>query len=53
MDTKQTDEMMFLSALALSLADRAYVLESGDMTLSGPAAELLGNPQVQAAYLGA
>ena len=38
---------------ALEMADRAYVLESGDMTLSGPAAELLGNPQVQAAYLGA
>ncbi|HYR25510.1 MAG TPA: ABC transporter ATP-binding protein [Aquabacterium sp.] len=37
---------------ALELADRAYVLESGECTLQGPARELLGNPQVQAAYLG-
>jgi branched-chain amino acid transport system ATP-binding protein len=38
---------------ALEMADRAYVLESGEVALSGPARELLGNPQVQAAYLGA
>jgi len=38
---------------ALEMADRAYVMESGEMTLSGAARELLGNPQVQAAYLGA
>ncbi len=38
---------------ALELADRAYVLDSGEMVLSGPAAELLRDPQVQAAYLGA
>jgi len=38
---------------ALEMADRAYVLESGVMALEGPARELLGNPQVQAAYLGA
>ena len=38
---------------ALEMADRAYVMESGEMTLSGPGRELLGNPQVQAAYLGA
>ncbi|RTL32151.1 MAG: ABC transporter ATP-binding protein [Burkholderiales bacterium] len=37
---------------ALEMADRAYVLESGEVALSGPARELLGNPQVQAAYLG-
>ncbi len=37
---------------ALELADRAYVLDSGECVLSGPARELLGNPQVQAAYLG-
>ena len=36
---------------ALELADRAYVLDSGECVLSGPARELLGNPQVQAAYL--
>lgn len=38
---------------ALELADRAYVLDSGECVLSGPAPDLLGNPQVQAAYLGA
>jgi branched-chain amino acid transport system ATP-binding protein len=38
---------------ALEMADRAYVLESGQLVLSGPAQALLGNPQVQAAYLGA
>ncbi len=37
---------------ALEMADRAYVLDSGEVALSGPASELLGNPQVQAAYLG-
>ena len=38
---------------ALEMADRAYVLDSGEVALSGAASELLGNPQVQAAYLGA
>ncbi len=37
---------------ALEMADRAYVLESGEMALSGPASDLLGDPRVQAAYLG-
>jgi len=37
---------------ALEMADRAYVLDSGELVLAGPARELLGNPQVQAAYLG-
>jgi len=37
---------------ALAMADRGYVLESGELALTGPASELLGNPQVQAAYLG-
>ncbi len=37
---------------ALEMADRAYVLDSGEVALSWPASELLGNPQVQAAYLG-
>ncbi|NBD20294.1 ATP-binding cassette domain-containing protein [Aquabacterium fontiphilum] len=37
---------------ALEMADRGYVLESGELVLTGPASELLGNPQVQAAYLG-
>lgn len=38
---------------ALQLADRAYVLEHGEMTLSGTGQELLHDPRVQAAYLGA
>jgi branched-chain amino acid transport system ATP-binding protein len=37
---------------ALKLAQRAYVLENGRIALHGTAAELLGDPRVQAAYLG-
>ena len=37
---------------ALALAHRAYVLVTGHVTLSGPAAELARNPEVRAAYLG-
>jgi branched-chain amino acid transport system ATP-binding protein len=37
---------------ALAVADRAYVLETGRVTLQGSGRELLNNPQVQAAYLG-
>ncbi len=38
--------------LALSVADRGYVLETGEMALSGPAKDLLHDPSVKAAYLG-
>ncbi|AXI04197.1 ABC transporter ATP-binding protein [Aquirhabdus parva] len=38
---------------ALQLADRAYVLEHGEMTLSGTGQDLLHDARVQAAYLGA
>ena len=38
--------------LALSLADRGYVLENGHVVLSGRAADLLHNPHVKKAYLG-
>jgi branched-chain amino acid transport system ATP-binding protein len=38
---------------ALELSDRSYVLEQGRVTLSGTGAELLNNPQVRSAYLGA
>ena len=37
---------------ALALARRAYVMESGAITLSGPAAELADDPKVVEAYLG-
>lgn len=37
---------------ALSIADRAYVLETGNIVLSGPAAEMMDNDQVKKAYLG-
>jgi branched-chain amino acid transport system ATP-binding protein len=37
---------------ALAIADRAYVLETGLIGLSGPAAELARNPAVEQAYLG-
>jgi branched-chain amino acid transport system ATP-binding protein len=37
---------------ALALATRAYVMESGTITLAGPAAELLNDPKVVEAYLG-
>jgi branched-chain amino acid transport system ATP-binding protein len=37
---------------ALQVADRAYVLETGRITLEGPGKELLENPRVQQAYLG-
>jgi branched-chain amino acid transport system ATP-binding protein len=37
---------------ALSLAERAYVLETGRVVLSGRAAELLADQRVQESYLG-
>ncbi len=36
---------------ALKLADRGYVMVNGRITMSGSGAELLGSPEVQAAYL--
>jgi branched-chain amino acid transport system ATP-binding protein len=39
-------------ALSLKLADRAYVLENGRVTLSGPGADLLADGRVRQAYLG-
>jgi branched-chain amino acid transport system ATP-binding protein len=37
---------------ALKVGQRAYVLETGKVTLEGPAAELSENPKVREAYLG-
>ena len=38
---------------ALGLAHRGYVLETGKVTLEGPATHLLADPRVRDAYLGA
>jgi len=38
--------------MALSVADRGYVLETGQIVLEGSARELRENPEVKAAYLG-
>jgi branched-chain amino acid transport system ATP-binding protein len=41
------------AALALGLADQAYLLETGRIVLSGPAHEIAKNDRVRSAYLGA
>jgi branched-chain amino acid transport system ATP-binding protein len=40
------------AAIALAVAHRGYVLETGSVVLAGPAAELTEHPDVQRAYLG-
>ncbi len=40
------------SAMALEVANRAFVLETGAITLSGPSSELAGDPRIREAYLG-
>ncbi|MDB5565650.1 MAG: transporter ATP-binding protein [Tardiphaga sp.] len=40
------------SAMALEVASRAFVLETGTITLSGIASVLAGDPRIQEAYLG-
>ena len=37
---------------ALSIADRAYVLETGNIVMEGKASDLLNDPSIRAAYLG-
>jgi branched-chain amino acid transport system ATP-binding protein len=39
--------------LALKLADRTYVLELGKVVLEGKSADIINNPIVKKAYLGA
>ncbi|MBL8533556.1 MAG: ATP-binding cassette domain-containing protein, partial [Betaproteobacteria bacterium] len=41
-----------MATQALAVADRAYVLETGSITLQGTGAELRRDPKVRAAYLG-
>ena len=38
--------------MALSIADRGYVLSTGEIVLTGPASELLGHEELRHAYLG-
>jgi branched-chain amino acid transport system ATP-binding protein len=38
--------------MALAVADRGYVFETGQIVLEGTARELCNNPEVQRAYLG-
>ena len=38
--------------LALKTAVRGYVLETGEVVLSGPSSELIASPDIQRAYLG-
>ncbi len=38
--------------MALKIADKAYVLETGKLTMEGTGQELLENPDIKAAYLG-
>ncbi len=53
---KESDTTIFLveqnANQALHIADRGYVLENGEITLSGSADELLKNSDIQKAYLG-
>ena len=37
---------------ALTLSDRAYIMESGNITLEGRSSELIDDPRVKDAYLG-
>ena len=37
---------------ALKIADRGYVMETGHITMEGPAAELIADPRIREAYLG-
>jgi branched-chain amino acid transport system ATP-binding protein len=37
---------------ALSIASRGYVMESGEITMTGKGQALLDDPKVRAAYLG-
>jgi branched-chain amino acid transport system ATP-binding protein len=53
---RQTGKTILLieqnASMALSIADRGYVLETGRVTLEGGGKELLNNPEVKKVYLG-
>lgn len=39
--------------LALTVASHAYILENGEVSLQGPSSQLINDPAVRRAYLGA
>jgi branched-chain amino acid transport system ATP-binding protein len=41
-----------MASMALAVADRAYVIQNGEVRLAGPSAEVANNPEVVRAYLG-
>ena len=43
---------IYLNLEALSIADRGYVLSTGEIVLEGPAGELLRDEELKRAYLG-
>ena len=45
-------EMCIRDSMALKIAHRGYVMETGVITLTGTGAELLANEKVREAYLG-
>lgn len=55
-DLKQSGVAILLveqnARAALQIADYGYVLETGEIALEGPSAELIGNPKVVESYLG-
>ncbi|MDE3085909.1 MAG: ABC transporter ATP-binding protein [Acidobacteriota bacterium] len=55
-DIKRTGTTLLLveqnAAQALAVADRGYVLETGEVVMSGSAADLAGDDRIRAAYLG-
>jgi len=57
LDIRKMDKTILLveqnAYKALSIADRAYVLEQGRIKMEGPAKEIAENPLVKEAYLGA
>ena len=48
----QALEQGHFNEMALKLAKRGYVLETGEVTLTAPAAELLNDARIREAYLG-
>ena len=45
-------DLLRIPIFALSIATRGYVLQTGEVVLSGPARDLLKNEMLRATYLG-